>query len=136
MANGSDSSGGDGSNGRGISGLAGALENRIVLLFTAAALGIGGNLAIVKTQPDSRADPFTGADGKELEQMIHKLQQSQALDDQHRQSAVDGYARIRVLESQAIVNAQGLERARDEIKQIREDVRGIKRSFSRDYLTD
>jgi len=127
VANGSDSVNGNGRSGGGLGNLASALENRIVLLFSAAALGVGGNLAIVGTQPQTRADPFTGSEGRQLEQMIHQLQQSQALDDQHRRSAVDGYARIRTLENQQIVNSQGLERARDEIKRLRDDLRELKK---------
>ena len=38
------------------------LENRLALLLVAATLGIGGNLAIVKTNPEVRADKFTGSD--------------------------------------------------------------------------
>jgi len=127
VANGSDPTGSNGRSGGGLNNLASALENRIVLLFSAAALGVGGNLAIVGTQPQTRADPFTGSEGRELEQMIYQLQQKQALDDQHRISAVDGYARIRTLENQQIVNAQGLERARDEVTRLRDELRELKK---------
>jgi len=126
VANGSDPAGSNGRAGGGLGNLASALENRIVLLFTAAALGVGGNLAIVGTSVESRADPFTGTEGRELEQMIHKLQQKQALDDQHRSSAVDGYARIRTLESQQIINAQRIERVLDEVKRLRGEVNQLR----------
>jgi len=106
-----DSAGGDGSARGGLGGLAAALENRIVLLFSAAALGIGGNLAIVSNNPDARADPWTGTQGRAtlervqtLEKDMHRVQQQQALDNQHRIDAVQGYSRIRALESNCIRN--------------------------------
>jgi len=126
VANGSDLDGSNGRSGSGLSGIASALENRVVLLFSAAALGVGGNLAIVGTSVDSRADPFTGTEGRELERMIHQLQQKQALDDQHRLSAVDGYARIRTLESQQIINAQRIERVLDEMKRMRDEIQELR----------
>jgi len=58
--------------------------------------------------------------------MIHQLQQKQALDDQHRRAAVDGYARMRTLENQQIINSQGLSRAQDEIKSLRDEIRDLR----------
>jgi hypothetical protein len=129
VANGSDSANGNGRSFGGLGPLAGALENRIVLLFSAALLGIGGNLAIVTTQPDVRADPFTGAMGKSLEnriialenevaeddKLLRRFEVMQAMDDQHRKDAVDGYARIRAIERQCSLN-------NERITEIRKDV--------------
>lgn len=46
-------------------------------MLLAAGLGVGGNLAIVGTQPASRADPFTGTQAKALEQRIDRLERLQ-----------------------------------------------------------
>ncbi len=63
-------SGSDG-NTRGLLGsFSDSLENRFVMLFAAALLGMGGNLAIVKTTKDARHDPFTGADADAFREEI------------------------------------------------------------------
>jgi hypothetical protein len=129
VANGSNPLNGNGGTNGGIRPIAAALENRVVLLITAALLGVGGNLAIVTTQPDVRADPFTGTMGRALEQRIAALEEEtaedrkflrhlevmQAMDDQHRKDAVDGYARIRVIERQCSLNNERITEIRKEL---------------------
>lgn len=78
--------------------IADALENRLIMLVVAGVIGTSGGVALVKTDPAARADPYTGAMGRTLERRVRKLEQSQALDDVHRESSPSGYARIRKLE--------------------------------------
>lgn len=80
--------------------LSGALASRLVMLITASALGMGGGVGWVKTQTEARADPFTGSQGRALEERIRTLEQAQSLDDQHRIDSKGGYERIRGVESQ------------------------------------
>ena len=82
-----------------------ALENKLAMLLVSAALASAGTLGYVKTEPNTRADPFTGKQGAEhramivqLQKQVRELELSQVLDDAHRVSAVEGYARIRRLE--------------------------------------
>ena len=135
MANGSDSTNADGKRDGPLRSLADALENRIVLLFGAAVLGVGGNFALIQSQPDViRPDPFTGTMGKALENRIialenaindiehlqQNMQISQAMDDQHRRDAVDGYARIRVIERQCALNNERITEIRKEWNRVKE----------------
>jgi hypothetical protein len=85
--------------------LSNALENKLAMLLVSAALASAGTLGFVKTDPTTRADPFTGTQGAEHRAMIVELQKqvrdlelSQVLDDAHRATAIEGYARIRKLE--------------------------------------
>ena len=129
MANGSSPSNGNDKSGGLVGNISNALENKLTLLFMAAVLGVGGNLAIVQTQPDViRPDPFTGTQGKVLEDRIIALENllndiennqqkiliSQAMDDQHRRDAVDGYARIRAIERQCALNNERITEIRKE----------------------
>jgi len=140
VANGRGPTGGDGERGGPLRSLGDALENRIVILFGAAVLGVGGNFALIQSQPDVvRPDPFTGTMGKALENRIialenltaeldhahHDLQVRQAMDDQHRKDAVDGYARIRAIERQCALNNERINEIRREWNRMKE--RGLLR---------
>jgi len=100
----------DRNNGRGVwgvfLGLAGGAVGRIIAGVLAGLLAAFG---LVQTQPEAvlpvdrwqqvaRPDPFTGTEGRELEQRIRELERLQAIDDQHRLDAATGYTRIRELE--------------------------------------
>lgn len=85
--------------------LSAALENKLAMLLVSALLASAGTLGVIKNAPDSRADPFTGKDGdkhaamiERLQEQVHALEVSQALDDQHRIESARGYERIRRLE--------------------------------------
>ena len=58
------------SSGDGMGGFLGrlntALENRIAMLFIASVLGAGGGIGFIKSNPDARADKFTGDMGRAL----------------------------------------------------------------------
>lgn len=123
MANGSDPTSGNSGNGKPFSNISAALENRVVLVMLAASLGVGGNLAIVKGQPDTvRPDPFTGTEGRELSNRIARLERLQALDDQHRSDATGGYARIRSLESRCTLNDERIHRLQKDVDQLEADL--------------
>lgn len=84
----------------------------VVLLAGALAGGSGGTLF-------GRPDPFTGAQGKELERRINELEHSQALDDEHRKDAANGYQRIRECE-------QDIARLNAQVDQCRENMRAVR----------
>lgn len=82
--------------------IADALDNRLIMLIAASVIGGSGGLALVKSEPSIRADPFTGSMGAALERRVRHLEQVQALDDQHRIKAIEGYSRIRELEKSCV----------------------------------
>ena len=54
------------------------LQKKLFLwLFVAVLGGNAGVIAINKSNPQSRADPFTGAEGKELERRIDRIDAEQ-----------------------------------------------------------
>jgi len=135
LANGSGSANSNGQRNGPIRSLGDALENRIVILFGAAVLGVGGNFALIQSQPEVvRPDPFTGTMGEALENRIialenltaeldsdyHDMQVRQAMDDQHRKDAVDGYARIRIIERQCALNQERITEIRREWNRMKE----------------
>ena len=65
------SSGNDGDDGW-VGRIHNALANRLAMIFVAAVLGAGGGLGLVKSNPEVRADPFTGTMGQQLEQRVMK----------------------------------------------------------------
>ncbi len=115
-----------------------ALENRLVMLFTAAVLAAGGSLGINSMTPQVRSDPATGAMlasavanlsdqiqdvAQNVENRLDALEKEQALDNQHRIEAVAGYNRIRILEANTAREAQATEDLRQEVRLLREDMR-------------
>ena len=64
--------GGDDGDGGWVGRIHNALANRLAMIFVAAVLGAGGGLGLVKTNPDVRADKFTGSMGDALEQRVMK----------------------------------------------------------------
>lgn len=75
------------------------LIKRAAWVVVAAGLGAGGGVGYIKTQPDARADPWTGTQGRALTERVRELEHSQALDDDHRVASVGGYVRIREVET-------------------------------------
>ena len=67
-----DTTGGSNGDGGFLGRLGNALENRFAMILVASALGAGGGLGLVKSSPEVRADPFTGAMGQQLEQRVMK----------------------------------------------------------------
>ena len=67
-----DSAGGTDGDGGWVGRINNALANRLAMIFVAAVLGAGGGLGLVKTNPDVRADKFTGSMGDALEQRVVK----------------------------------------------------------------
>ena len=67
-----DTTGGSNGDGGFLGRIGNALENRFAMILIASALGAGGGLGLVKSNPEVRADPFTGTMGRELEQRVMK----------------------------------------------------------------
>ena len=67
-----DATGGNDGAGGFLGRLGVALENRFAMILVAGALGAGGGLGMVKSNPEVRADPFTGADADKRERRIVK----------------------------------------------------------------
>lgn len=130
MVDRNNSTGGDSSSGRTRLEIGGPIGLReVILVLMAGSLGVGGNLAIVGTNPNARADPFTGAMGREMGSRITKLERGQALDDQHRIDAVSGYARMRSIEQRCVLNESGVKELRGDYASLRENLREIEREL-------
>jgi len=65
-----DTTGGSNGDGGFLGRIGNALENRFAMILVASALGAGGGLGLIKSNPDVRADPFTGTMGREMEQRV------------------------------------------------------------------
>ena len=89
-----------------------------VLLALALAAVSGGSSGLLFSRPD----PFTGTEGQMLTDRIIDLERGQALDDQHRKDAAEGYLRIRTLERHAARQAQATEDMKEEVKALRNDL--------------
>jgi len=108
----------DDSNGSLVGKLLGSLENRVIMLITASLVSITGATLIQKANPEVRSDPFTGNQGRVLEARIDKLEHLQALDDEHRTRANEGYARIRDLERRCTVNSEQISTLRRDLQRL------------------
>lgn len=99
------------------------------MLFTAVVLGTTGGVGIQTLNPHIRGDAFTGTEAREMfayvENRLDTLEVGQALDDQHRIDAVEGYQRIRILETAISAQTQAAVDMREEIRLMREDVRSL-----------
>lgn len=84
-------------NGRDDDGMANfSLENRTVFLLVAVLLGMGGTQVVQRLEPELvRADPFTGQDGKDLEERIKQYVEVRLYPhDQHLQKSDKGWELI------------------------------------------
>lgn len=123
-------------------------NNPILALMLTLVMAVGGSTGLQVTWKDVRSDPFTGQEGNALKdwiaqvddnaqkrhgellkmidaqaEQIRALTVQQALDNQHRKDAVDGYLRIRVLEAGMAKMTQAQIDTKEEIRLLREELR-------------
>lgn len=129
MGYGSNSSGRNDSADSGVGKLYDGLKDRIIFLFLAGLLGTGGGLGINAYTSEVRSDPFTGKQGKALEERIRTLEQFQALDNQHRVDSAAGYSRIRAIEQMCTECRTRVHGIEDKLNIFEDDHRGWRRRF-------